>query len=77
MRWARKHARAIHPSDRTQEDVATVHAVLRGGWEVLAQKKPCVDKEMLVSFLRYRGLPHAHTCQPAAGGAPSILLPFS
>ena len=30
----------------------------------------------LVSVLRYIGLPRAHTCQSAAGGAPSILAPF-
>ena len=39
--------------------------------------KACFDKESLVSALRYIGLPHVHTCQPAAGGIPSILLPSS
>ena len=51
---------------------------IRGvGGKFLAQKKQCFDKESLVSALWYIGLPRAHTCQPAAGGAPSIPLPSS
>ena len=50
----------------------------RGGdGKFLIEENVVVDKESLVSALRYIGLPHTHTCQPAAGGAPSILLPSS
>ena len=57
--------------------VAAGEVVVEGGMGSSCPKKPCVDKESLVSVLRYIGLPHSHTCQPAAGGAPSIILPSS
>ena len=51
---------------------------IRGvGGKFLAQKKQCFDKESLVSALRYIAPPHAHTCQPATGGTPSIPLTSS
>ena len=50
----------------------------RGGdGKSLSRKNVVVDKESLVSALRCIGLPHMHTCQPAAGGIPSIPLPSS
>ena len=50
----------------------------RGGdGKFLIEENVVFDKESLVSALRYIGLPHTHTCQPAAGGVPSIPLPSS
>ena len=50
----------------------------RGGdGKFLIEENVVFDKESLVSALRYIGLPHTHTCQPAAGGTPSIPLPSS
>ena len=49
----------------------------RGDGNLLPPKKPCLDTESLASFLRYIGLPHAYTCQPAAGSALSLLLTCS
>ena len=54
-----------------------VHEDRGGDGKFLIEENVVVDKESLVSALRYIGLPHTHTCQPAAGGAPSILLPSS
>ena len=52
--------------------------LVRGGdGKFLIEENVVFDKESLVSALRYIGLPHTHTCQPAAGGTPSIPLPSS
>ena len=64
---------ARHP----QRDLWRVGLGRGGDEKFLIEENVVVDKESLVSALRYIGLPHTHTCQPAAGGTPSIPLPSS
>ena len=74
---------SLPPADRLLEPARLFipgpnDSMPRGGdGKSLSRKNVVVDKESLVSALRYIGLPHTHTCQPVAGGTPSIPLPSS